>query len=250
MQSIRLRTSLGRVVAQRRLIATTSARSAGQGRDSSLSQGHVTDPNQQHPQDPHSQSARSGLEGKESTPFDAAASRQGAKAPSGASGNREGVGFAEQVGSASATAGGEFGESTVKGAEEEAQAPGMFSSMKQALGLGTTGDDVKQNKGGGEGVTGTGTNPLKSRGFHTSVAFSADKTAGQAHEASRQPKEETYEDQNEHLKHKKNAGEKDGGKGNAAEDPVLPSHQETGPAGYNKGHAGSGYGGEKAERFT
>src|SRR6266481_5836372 len=70
------------------------------GKDPALSQGHVIDPYQAHPQDPQSQSSRAGFEADPSSPYDAAGSRQNSKAPSDASGNKDGVGFAEQVGSA------------------------------------------------------------------------------------------------------------------------------------------------------
>ncbi|KAH7918988.1 hypothetical protein BV22DRAFT_993781, partial [Leucogyrophana mollusca] len=136
-----------------------------------------------------------------------------------ASGNPERIGFAEQVGSASASAQ-DVSSTAEKGSAEEAAAPGLFSAVKQAMGFETSTDDVKQNKGRGEGVTGSGTNPTSSRRYHTSAVL-------QATPPSQKPKEKTLGDQNEHLVHKKDPREKDGGKGNAGDDPVLPSHQQS-----------------------
>ncbi|KAI5982181.1 hypothetical protein EDD15DRAFT_167016 [Pisolithus albus] len=176
------------------------------GRDPQLSQGHVTDPAQRHPQDPLSQAARSGFEtrhasstskpegrteeGKEKTQaspsLDAAASATegGLKAPaSGLSGNKEGVGFVEQVGSASGTEASRSmrarnqGQSEVKG-EEEAKPPGIFAALKQVLGLGTSVEDVKQNRGSGEGVTGTGTGVGMDTGTKAKMVGTATKTGG------------------------------------------------------------------------
>lgn len=156
---------------------TTSPTDDG-NKDHQLSQGHVTDPAQRHLQDPLSQAARSALETRhpsstsrlegeadktsDSPLLDAASpSESGMKAPrSGLSGNKEGVGFVEQVGSASGTEAsrsmraGRQGEGEVK---EEARPPGILASLKQMLWIGTSVEDVKQNRGGGEGVTGTGT---------------------------------------------------------------------------------------------
>ncbi|KAH7887243.1 hypothetical protein F5I97DRAFT_803138 [Phlebopus sp. FC_14] len=152
------------------------------GQDPSISQGHVTDPHQQHPQDPQSQAARGGFNARENdahttTPLDAATRRHRVEDSNASLGNPERVGFMEQVGSASATALGDSPEAEArKGGEEEARAPGMFGSVKQALGVGTKGGDVKQNEGGGRGVAGTGTNSETSRRFHTSIAL--DRTAG------------------------------------------------------------------------
>lgn len=97
------------------------------------------------------------------------------------SGNPEHIGFAEQVGSASHTA--DAGKSKGQaqrheGRDEEAGAPGVLSSIKQLMGMGTDSGDVKQNRGEGKGVTGTGTfsksdtsksssQPPHSRQYHT-----------------------------------------------------------------------------------
>ncbi|KAI6124162.1 hypothetical protein EDD16DRAFT_1562854 [Pisolithus croceorrhizus] len=181
---------------------TTS--SAGDGnRDPQLSQGHVTDPAQHHPQDPLSQAARSGFEtqhagstskpegaeggggrAKDSPPLDAAsATKSRLRAPTTeSSGNREGVGFVEQVGSASGTEASRStrarnqGEGGVK--EEETKPPGIFAALKQILGIGTSVEDVKQNRGGGEGVTGTGTGMGTDTGTRAEMEGTATKTGG------------------------------------------------------------------------
>ncbi|KLO06900.1 hypothetical protein SCHPADRAFT_909953 [Schizopora paradoxa] len=98
-------------------------------------------------------------------------------------GNPEGVGFAEQVGGQSASADAS-GTSHVKREEhkdEEAATPGLFSTIKRSLGMGSDAGDVKQNSDGGHGVSGSGTSGLRagqqqsnsqsqsqSRGLHTS----------------------------------------------------------------------------------
>ncbi|KAI8989855.1 hypothetical protein BD414DRAFT_485351 [Trametes punicea] len=212
------------------------------GKDPRLSQGTVSQGGHQHPSDVHDQAARSGqrvAQGEQSAgPYDAASRTGGQKTDrSGLSGNKEGVGFAEQVGSATGT--GNKGEAAAssgegKGGEEESTPPGFVASLKSKLGLGTTSEEVKQNRGGGVGVTGTGALPFEKkpgegrRPFHTSAVRPADPTVGQAPEASRQPKERTNAEQNPHLQHKPadtaNAFP-DQGKGNAGENPRLPSHQ-------------------------
>ncbi|KAH7918990.1 hypothetical protein BV22DRAFT_1199737 [Leucogyrophana mollusca] len=111
-----------------------------------ISQGHST---RKLPHDPQSQAAQSGT-APHDTPH----------APSDASGNPDRIGFAEQVGSAGASA-------------QEVAAPGLFSAVKQAMGFETNTDDAKQNKGRGEGVTGSGTNPTSSRRHHTSAILQA-----------------------------------------------------------------------------
>jgi len=159
-------------------------------KDPRLSQGHITDHTQQHPQDTYSQAARSGFAARDSSstsnsdaPLDAASPTGGKKAPANNTGNKEGIGFAEQVGSASATAktgagadvkgrgdGHRPSEAGISGKQEEAKPPGLFATIKQVLGIRTSTDDVKQNRGGGEGVTGTGTNPTRSRKYHSCAA--------------------------------------------------------------------------------
>ncbi|KAI0722520.1 hypothetical protein C8Q76DRAFT_596036, partial [Earliella scabrosa] len=210
------------------------------GRDPRLSQGTSSKPSHHHPGDPHDQAARRGQgiahgTQQQSTGYDAASRTPGQKADrSGLSGNQEGVGFAEQVGSASGTAsknqlGPSPGEG--KGGQEESTPPGFVASLKSKFGLGTSSGEVKQNRGGGIGVTGTGALPLEKkpedgrRPYHTSAVRAVDQTRGQAPEASRQPQDRTYGDQNAHLNHKSSKGSPDRGKGNAAEDPKLPSHQ-------------------------
>lgn len=216
---------------------------AAPGKDPQLSQGSVGQAGNSHPQDVHNQAARSGQQvasGKQSSgPHDAASRTGGQQADrSGLSGNQEGVGFADQVGSASATGnkgstGALAGEG--KGGAEESTPPGLVASIKSKLGLGTTSGEVKQNRGGGVGVTGTGALPFEKKpgegrkAYHTSAVRAAEPTVGQAPEASRQPKESTNADQNAHLKHKPAGSTKaDKGRGNAGENPTLPSHQVSG----------------------
>ncbi|KAI6043700.1 hypothetical protein EDC04DRAFT_3107123 [Pisolithus marmoratus] len=241
---------------------TTSAEDGN--RDPQSSQGHVTDPAQQHPQDPFSQTARSGLDTRhsgstskleqtkgegnasDSPPLDAASpTESGMKAPkSELSGNKEGVGFVEQVGSMSGTArsmrGRKQGEEEAK---EEATSPGILSALKQMLGMGSSVEDVKQNRGGGEGVTGTGTGVGLGTGTKTEKTKTGEGTTprtpgsrksyyncatlGSSSDSSRKPKERTYGDQNEHLVHKRSSQDHDSGSGNAAEEPFLPSHRYT-----------------------
>lgn len=193
----------------------TTSSAGDDGRDPQLSQGHVTDPAQRHPQDPLSQAAHSGLEtrhasstskpeggtkggrekAKDSPPLDAAASATEStlKAPaSGLSGNKEGVGFVEQVGSASGAEASRSmrarnqGEGEVK--EEEAKPPGILAALKQVLGIGTSVEDVKQNRGSGEGVTGTGTGVGMDAGTKAKMEGTATKTGevGSAGEWSNQ----------------------------------------------------------------
>ncbi|TBU45182.1 hypothetical protein BD309DRAFT_890956 [Dichomitus squalens] len=225
-----------------RLIHITSAAAieTPSGRDPRLSQGSVSKTKHEHPGDPHDQSARSGQrtrgQTQSSSPYDAANPTSDKKTDrSGLSGNTEGVGFAEQVGSASATSFGQTGEARPgagegKGGREESTPPGLFATLKSKLGLSTSADEVKQNRGGGVGVTGTGALPFEKkpqegrRPYHTSAALFTEPTVGQAPEASRQPKERTNGEQNAHLQHKYGDAP-DNGKGNAAADPKLPSHQ-------------------------
>ncbi|KAI0043487.1 hypothetical protein FA95DRAFT_1563230 [Auriscalpium vulgare] len=133
------------------------------GKDPNVSQGHVSQPaTNEQTQSVQSEYARAGAQARDSEhPYDSASGGV-AKAPRGAQegGNPERVGFADQVGGQSAHAdrlerGGEAGGT--KGAEQEAAAPGLFSRVKQVLGMGTSSGDVKQNRGAGGGVTGTGT---------------------------------------------------------------------------------------------
>ncbi|KDQ63927.1 hypothetical protein JAAARDRAFT_27593 [Jaapia argillacea MUCL 33604] len=232
-----LRTSLSRA----RLLHTSPtlfASNTSGGQDASISQGHTTSPSNKSPRDPQSQSASSGINQRASSSdsysLDASSSEPSQHqkhTPKG--GNPEGVGFTDQVGSQSASSpgSGTVGEHGKKG-EEEASAPGFVASVKQALGVGTSAGEVKQNRCGGEGVTGTGTGPRQAgnRKFHTSAFVSEAGNgagAGGVPDAARQPKEPTYGEQNEHLRHKKNAGE----------EPELPSRR-------------SKSGGEEVDRIT
>ncbi|KAI0077297.1 hypothetical protein K474DRAFT_1661924 [Panus rudis PR-1116 ss-1] len=162
----------------------------------------------------------------------AANSNSQQKAPhDGLSGNPEGVGFRDQVGSQSFSATrsslSERHESV--GGQENITPPSFVDAVKNKLGLKTTPGEDKQNRGGGEGVTGTGKPRFDSgkRTFMTSAVarFPADRTTeGTAPESSRMPKDSTIGDQNAHLKHKE-GNERDHGKGNAASNPTLPSHK-------------------------
>ncbi|KAH8092478.1 hypothetical protein BXZ70DRAFT_951091 [Cristinia sonorae] len=140
------------------------------------------------------------------------------------SGNPEGVGFVEQVGSHSSSAKKDASAASSEGfsGKENITPPSFVDAVKNKLGMKTSAGQDKQNRGGGVGVTGTGKSA-----FSTSAWAGKDATTtGQAPEASRQPKERTNADQNAHLKHRASASQ-DGkqGKGNAAENPTLPSHQ-------------------------
>lgn len=223
-------TRLARPLASRALHTTTRASAAG--KDPRLSQGHAASPDQE-ADSTQSDSAQAGLKTSQEVEsgMDVAAKGGVNKAPrsKGDKGNREGVGMAEQVGSASGSAHG--GGTAVKGGQEEAASPGIMGVVKNALGLGTTAGEVKQNRGGGRGVKGTGTLPFSKRELHTSpvAMYVGDKTTvtGEAGDGARLPKDDTLADQNDHLQHKEK-GEADGGQGNAAEDPVLPSKRKEG----------------------
>lgn len=106
---------------------------------------------------------KSGTSKADKSRLDASNRESGGKGASreGATGNVEGVGFQEQVGGAA----GDRKNQGRKGGEEEAQSPNIVGSVKQALGFKTKAGEVKQNTGGGQGVTGTGT---FGREFHTS----------------------------------------------------------------------------------
>ena len=209
----------------------TSILYAQQGKDPQLSQGNVAKPSHSHPYDPQDQAARAARAAQaegQTAPYDAATSRSQMKAERGdVSGNPESVGFAEQVGSQSPyTKRGEQGQHGSTGRQEDTTPPGLFSTIKKNLGLGTTTGQAKQNRDGGKGVTGTGTPRSEHRMLHTSTAaYMADPMKGLAPQESRQPKDSTYGDQNTHLTHKSHANEADKGKGNADTSPKLPSHQ-------------------------
>jgi len=85
-------------------------------------------------------------------PVDSATHSKGGKSAGGqtTAGNKAGVGMVDQVGGT-----GQQGQSEV-GGKEEATPPGLWKNIKKGLGLETTPEDVKQNRGGGSGVTGTG----------------------------------------------------------------------------------------------
>ena len=180
-------------------------------------------------QDQASQAGYASKNPKYAAPVDAASPETGKKASHDHIGNKEGVGFAEQVGSASTAFGGQHQPESHEGrsGREDITPPSAADAIKSKLGFKTTSGEAKQNRGGGVGVTGTG-NVTVDRGkrtFHSSAtARMPDQTKGQAPEASRQPKDNTRGDQNGHLKHKAASSQPDSGKGNAAEEPHLPSH--------------------------
>lgn len=208
-----------------RLISRTV--STAHGKDSHLSQGNVSKAKHHHPGDVHDQAARAGQESADKSPYDAASGHKGKQAQRrGLSGNPEGVGFAEQVGSASASE--EKHPEEGKGATEDSTPPGVVGALKSKLGLGTSTEEVKQNRGGGGGVTGTGSFGKQDGGrrqMHVSAVAWADQTKGQAPAASREPKDCTYSEQNEHLHHRRDTESASEGKGNAAQQPSLPSHK-------------------------
>lgn len=107
------------------------------------------------------------------------------------------------------------------GGKEEAAAPSVTSSVKQALGLGVSKQEHQESK----------TGPGVSRQMHTSArlmggqdgkAYSGSSSDG-AHKTGK-PEERLAGEQNEHLKHKE-AGQADSGKGNVSR-RVLPCVQE------------------------
>lgn len=175
------------------------------------------------------------------TPLDAAAShhRPNHKASRGdLTGNPEGIGFAEQVGSQSATAD-HLRERQKPPADYEGIAgqenitpPSLADAVKNKLGLKTTAGEDKQNRGGGEGVTGTGKPRFDTgkRTLWTSAVVrmpATDRsTLWQVPDRSREPEERTNAEQNPHLKHRSSASSPDdAGQGNAAAEPTLPSHK-------------------------
>lgn len=150
-----------------------------------LEQGH-TSKKASGVKDTQAESAKAGFKrarGGDESGMDVASDSAQSKARSPSNGgNPEQIGFVEQVGGASSSSNkfdnGESqggGDSRSEGrtahGDEEAQAPGLLSSLKQAIGLNTNSGDVKQNRGGGSGVTGTGTfgDSGRKQGLHTSA---------------------------------------------------------------------------------
>ena len=119
---------------------------------SDMSQGHAAldrgTSKHQHPQDESAKYVKSGLDAGNRGDDTKHASREGAI------GNEEGIGFQDQVGGA---AGDRQNLGGGKGDEEEARSPNIIGAVKQALGVKPKPGEVKQNSGGGRGVTGTGT---------------------------------------------------------------------------------------------
>ncbi|THH19928.1 hypothetical protein EW146_g1353 [Bondarzewia mesenterica] len=175
-----------------RLLRTTraafypAAEESERGKDQSISQGHSLSSSNRQNKSVGAEYAHAGFAAAKDPSNinlnDTASSTSMQKPPrdAGESGNPEGIGFAEQVGSQSALAykllGGGHAPSTVgpgsesgagaehweceevsKSESEEAVAPGLFSAFKQSVSLKTSAGDVKQNAGAGGGVTGTGT---------------------------------------------------------------------------------------------
>lgn len=213
----------------RRFLHSSPPVGVAPGKDPQLSQGGVSQKGHRHPGDAHDQAARSGQSTADKSPYDAASPHPDKQASrQGLSGNPEGVGFAEQVGSASSSADHGLGPSEGKGGHEESTPPGFLDAVKNKLGFKTTSGEVKQNRGGGEGVTGTGTFPGAKRSdgrkqMHTSaITRMADPTKGQTPDSSRKPKDSTHAEQNDHLKHRSETdSDISKGKGNAAAQPSL-----------------------------
>ncbi|OCF32244.1 hypothetical protein I317_06472 [Kwoniella heveanensis CBS 569] len=203
-----------------------------------LSQGHSTDKAHQtgHTDgDVQSASVRAGENARDKAdasssgdaqPFDAA--RQGSSG--GTAKPSEAKGDAKDAGQAGAL------KDQVGGQDEAA--PGVEFGKKEeaAGGTFTVGDSIKKTVAGGF----DGLKKLRSEGknFHTSArqSYAGKSTSPSADvEGSRTPKEGALQgDQNQHLAHKK-ASDPDTGKGNAAEDPSLPSKQNSSSSGSTSG---------------
>ncbi|OBZ70355.1 hypothetical protein A0H81_09821 [Grifola frondosa] len=123
--------------------------------DPILSQGSSSNASHNSPRDPHGQFTRSGQQSGDKTPLDAALSHPGKKAARDElSGNPEGVGFAEQVGSQSATANKQTSDQVEGvGENKESTAPGFMDAIKSKLGLGAPSGEAKQNRRGGVTTT-------------------------------------------------------------------------------------------------
>ncbi|KAJ9095687.1 hypothetical protein QFC21_005559 [Naganishia friedmannii] len=116
------------------------------------------------------------------------------------------------------------------GGKEEAAAPSFKSSVKQVLGMSVNKEEHQESK------TGPGVSKQK---FHTSArncapggedgqAYSGSKSTGDTMSEARKPKDTNVQgDQNSHLKHKE-AGQAEGGAGNAGATPHLPSKSRSG----------------------
>lgn len=183
-----------RIIAHRRLIhSTRSALKDKKFPHGTLEQGHASKKVASGAKDMQAESVQAGYEQRGGNDrghgaMNAASTSGQPKAHSNSSskgGNPEKIGFAEQVGGATSSSnkfdagetqggGANRSEGRTAQGDEEAQAPGLLSSVKQALGFKTTSGDVKQNRGGGRGVTGTGTfgDSGRKQGLHTSAALS------------------------------------------------------------------------------
>jgi len=119
---------------------------------SDLSQGHAAldrgTPKHQHPQDESAKYIKSGLDAGNRGGCGKRASREGA------AGNKEGVGFQDQVGGA---AGDRQNPGGGEGDRQEARSPNIVGAVKQILGFEPKPGEAKQNSGKGIAVTGTWT---------------------------------------------------------------------------------------------
>ena len=127
---------------------------------SGLSQGHPTldrgTPKHQHSQDENAKYVKSGLDAGNRGDCGKRASREDAV------GNREGVGFQDQVGGG---AGDRQNPGGGRGNQQEARSPNIIGAVKQTLGIKPKPGEVRQSSGEGRGVTDTG---KFKREFHAS----------------------------------------------------------------------------------
>jgi hypothetical protein len=216
-----------------RLLHTTSRFNSTfkpNGKGSSLSQRHVTNPSQSAQRNPQSQSAQArhyqnkNNGSKSSSQTDAASPSSVPKAPEARKGNPEQIRFADQVGSASGNP--KTSARGSKNGSKEAASPGFLDTLKKMLGFKTS---YKEVKPGGTGVTGTTSTPPDSTRYvgrrHENGKEKGTPTTDMATDTSRKPNEKPLlRDQHEHLTHKKE-GNRDNGKGNVAEEPVLPGQR-------------------------
>lgn len=157
--------------------------------------------------------------------MDAASPNSVPKAPEARKGNPEQVRFADQVGSASRNSNTSARESKKNGSKEAAS-PGFLDTLKKMLGFKTS---YKEVTPGGTGVTGTTSTPPDSTRYvgrrHENGKEKETPTTDMATDTSRKPNEKPLlRDQHEHLTHRKE-GNRDSGKGNVAEEPVLPGQR-------------------------
>ncbi|WVQ72957.1 hypothetical protein IAR50_002519 [Cryptococcus sp. DSM 104548] len=202
---------------QPRLLSTTPARL---NKGPPTTQGHTSNKGTD---DPQATSARAGEAEKQSSsgsgeaqPFDAA--RQGGsggEAKGSKSQETSGVGKG-QSGAFKDQVGGQEGSGS--GVSYGGQEPAAENTTTQGL----------KNTNQGQGFEGLRKLREEGKNFHTSARSNrpAETTSPEA-PGSRAPKESTPGDQNDHLKHSSSSAS-DKGKGNAAEEPHLPSQQGKG----------------------